>query len=171
MCFDISSFLNCSNIVFGSQKLRNIYKKNDYNRAVNFFSSIGLYCVSKDVYISIEPNPTIYGTNFLNTTQQCFEFVKILDSPKIKMNLDIGTIIENKEELGNIYKYIDFVNHVHISAPNLDYIKYGRIHKELKSIFKDLDYNGYMSIEMKKHNNIDLTKNCIKSFFYNFLYE
>lgn len=143
------------NIVFGCPKNRNIKGDFQYSIAYEFFGQLGNYAESKDTVISIEPNPPIYGTNFINTTKEAFDFVKKIDMAAIKVNIDLGTIIENKESVKMILDNINLINHIHISEPNLLKIQKREMHKELKNILDSVDYKKFVSIEMKNNNNIN----------------
>ena len=152
---DYAQNIDCHNIVFGCPKNRNKYDINDSNKlAVDFFNRVCEYALSKNVVISIEPNPTIYNTNFINTTKEAIEFVKIINKSSFKINVDFGTIIENQEDLDVIYDNIDLINHIHISEPNLEKIKKRDIHRIFIEKMLKLGYNNYFSIEMKKTENV-----------------
>lgn len=148
---DFASAINCRNIVFGNPKNRNMedYQKN-YPEAIKFFQEIGKYAQEKNVIIAIEPNPTIYNTNFLNTTEEAIDFVQKLNCSHIKINCDLGTIIANNEDLKIIEDNITYINHLHISEPNLEIIKKRDLHKELFHILKKQNYGNLVSIEMKQ---------------------
>ena len=117
---DFASIINCNNLVFGCPKNRNIQNENDYEIALKFFKTIGEYAQQKHTVFAIEPNPTIYNTNFINTTKQAYDIVKDIDCKAVKVNVDLGTIIENNENIEIIEENIHLVNHIHISEPNLE---------------------------------------------------
>ena len=156
---DFANVINCKNLVFGCPKNRIINNiEIDYNVAVDFFSEIGEYACSKNVYFSIEPNPVIYNTNFINTTNEAINFVKNINCSGIKINVDLGTIIYNNEDISILENNVNLINHVHISEPNLEYIEKRKLHKDIVDLLKRNDYNKYISIEMKNKNNIDKVK-------------
>lgn len=156
---DLAAAINCPNIVFGSPKNRQMDDPvADLPIAQQFFRDITDYAAQKQLVIALEPNPTIYQTNFINTTKQAVEFVRELNLPALKVNIDLGTIIENQEDLAVIKDNIDLVNHVHISEPYLERITQRPLHKELKKLLVDAGYNGYVSIEMKAQTNEDVIK-------------
>lgn len=159
---DFASVMKCKNLVFGCPKNRNITNDSDLEIAIEFFRELGNYAISKNTIIAIEPNPTIYETNFINTTNQAFDLVNIVDSKGVMVNLDFGTIIQNYESMENIYKNINFVNHIHISEPFLNKIEQRDIHKTLSTFLKSSKYNKFVSIEMKNLNNINFVKSAIK---------
>lgn len=153
---DFANSINCSNLVFGCPKNRNMkdYEK-DYQKAKQFFREVGEYAQKKQVIIAIEPNPTIYNTNFLNTTEEALNFVKDVNLKNIQINYDLGTVIYNQEDLQILKENIAYVNHIHISEPNLELIQKRELHKELINILKDTNYCKFISIEMKNQENIE----------------
>ena len=53
-----------------------------------------------------------------------------------------------------IKTYKNLVNHIHLSAPNLEYVERVGEHRTLKKILDKIDYDGYLSIEMKNQQDI-----------------
>lgn len=159
---DFANAIRCNNIVFGCPKNRVTYDKQDEELALEFFYEIGQYAESKSTVLSMEPNPVIYNTNFINYTIEAFEFVKKINSNGLKVNVDLGTIIYNKEDLNVISDNISLVNHVHISEPNLALIQKRDLHIKLANILKEKKYNRYVSIEMSKRDNLQDVKDSIK---------
>ncbi len=158
---DFASIINCDNLVFGCPKNRNIQNENDYEIALKFFKTIGEYAQQKHTVFAIEPNPTIYNTNFINTTKQAFDIVKDIDCKAVKVNVDLGTIIENNENIEIIEENIHLVNHIHISEPNLESIQKRDMHNKLKNILNKNNYDKYISIEMKNQNDIEKVKDVV----------
>ncbi len=150
--------IQCNNLVFGCPKNRNIKTKEDYYTAINFFKTIAKYAKEHNTVFSIEANPIIYNTNFINTTKEAFNIVDEINSNVVKVNLDLGTIIANNEDIEEVKGNISKINHIHISEPNLELIIKRDIHIELAKILKESEYNGYISIEMKKTDNIGKIK-------------
>jgi len=165
---DFAKAIDCKNLVFGCPKNRNMPETASPQTAVALFEKIGNYAEKNAVVVAIEPNPTIYGTNFINTTKETFDFVKLINNEGIKVNIDCGTIIENQEKLDILRKSATFINHFHISEPNLQKIQNRAIHKELASILREINYEKFVSIEMKNFGDIDLisnTLNYVKGIF------
>ena len=150
---DFASSIGCYNLVFGCPKNRNI-NNNPYNEKdiMEFFKSICDYSESKKVYINLEANPKIYNTNFINYTKEAFDFVKKVNHNFFRVNLDLGTMIENSESLDVVSENIDLIRHIHISEPFLKAIERRNIHFELREILKEKKYNGFVSIEMGKQD-------------------
>lgn len=160
---NFANAINCKNIVFGCPKARNKkYENMSDDLATVFFKTICNYAKEKNVVIALEPNPKIYNTNFINTTTEAFDFVKKINLESFKVNIDFGTIIENGEDLEIIYRNIKYVNHIHISEPNLKKIQRRQLHREFIKKLKDIKYDKYLSIEMKKTDDINDLIACIK---------
>lgn len=153
--------IGCSNIVFGSPKNRNMDDLNKYSIAVDFFSILGEFAYRHGVVIALEPNPIIYNTNFMNKTLETIKFIKQVNSKGLQVNLDLGTVIWNKENLDIIMKDINCIHHIHISEPYLEKIEKRDLHLQLIKSLKNSDYKEYLSIEMKNFGNIECVSQAI----------
>ena len=158
---DFASVLDCKNLVFGSPKNRNI-NPNQTEIAIEYFSEIGKYAAEKNTVFAFEPNPVIYGTNFINTTNQALDFVKTCNVEGLKVNFDLGTVIYNEENLSILEDNLKWINHIHISEPYLEAIQKRSLHKELASILRKEEYNNYISIEMKGGSELEKIKDIIQ---------
>ena len=96
----------------------------------------------------MEANPAIYGTNYINTTAEALALVKAVNSPGFMLNLDIGTMIENGEDVDVLAGNEAYINHVHVSEPFLKPIELRALHTRLAAFLRAADYRGYVSIEM-----------------------
>ena len=159
---DFASIIGCKNLVFGCPKNRNIEKESDYSIAIEFFKELGDYAYSKNTCIGMEANPTIYNTNFINDTKSAIDLIKNVNSSGFLLNLDIGTMIYNKENLDELNGNIHLINHVHISEPYLALIEQRDLHKELITLLESEHYNKYLSIEMKQQEKLSDIENTIK---------
>ena len=146
--------LQCRNIVFGSPKNRILSDASQRSLAIDFFREVGGFASTRDSVIAIEANPTIYGTNFLNTTREAVDFVQEVASPGVKINLDTGTIIANGEDVAEIAVFLHTIHHVHISEPYLEPVRTRGIHAQLAGILTESGFNGYVSIEMKRQDSL-----------------
>lgn len=155
---DFAEAIDCKNLVFGSPRNRIIPDEESLPIAVEFFRGIGSYAKEHKTTISIEPNAVIYGTNFINTTEEAFEICRQIDNAGIRVNVDLGTMIYNNETLDIVKENIDLVNHIHISEPFLEKIQVRDLHRELRG----LDFGKFYSIEMKNLNSIEIVKGVIR---------
>lgn len=164
---DFASSLGIKNLVFGSPKNRiiNNYEK-DYPIAISFFKEIGQYALKKNTIVSLEANASVYGTNFLTTTKQAYDFVKEVNNDGIRLQLDTGTMLINNESVDSISSFVDMINHVHLSELNLEVLSKSNFdfYKQLLKTLKLNNYSKVISIEMKntKLENIENTIKFVK---------
>lgn len=154
---DFASVLGCNNLVFGSPKNR-IISEGQEAIAIQFFSELGQYAFEKNTVFALEPNPVIYGTNFINTTKEALDFVKACNVEGLKVNFDLGTVIYNNEDISILTNTLQWVNHIHISEPYLEVIQQRNIHKELASLLQQENYTNSISIEMKNGSTMEKIK-------------
>lgn len=146
--------IGCKNLVFGCPRNRVLPEDGDWKIAVEFFKELGDYALSKNTVIGMEANPPIYNTNFINDTNSALELIREVNSEGFKLNLDVGTMIFNGESTGELIGNVKYINHVHISEPNLKPIEEREVHRKLKNILLSEGYHGYISIEMGKVENL-----------------
>lgn len=160
---DFAEAIGCRNLVFGNPRNR---ETNDINNvmpvAIDFFKEIGDYAVEHNTVIALEANPVIYNTHFMNYTSQAVEMAYKIGSAGIRVNVDLGTIIHNGEDIQYLRQIPEYINHVHISEPFLNQIEPREIHQQLFSILIDLDYSGFVSIEMSNKGDIKKVKDVIR---------
>ncbi len=153
---DFAAAIGCKNLVFGCPRNRAYINSIDESVGIAFFKDLGEYAYSKGTCIGMEANPTIYNTNYINTTEQAISLIKVVNSEGFKLNLDMGTIIQNEESLEVLKGNENLINHVHVSEPGLRLIEERDMHGELATILKKCSYEKYVSVEMSKQENIEL---------------
>ena len=147
-------------IIFGcpSNRNQNIDNKN-YNKNItkSFFKDIGDYAYKHNIIIVIETMTKKYKCNYLNTMQEAYEIIKEVNSPGFKLHLDIGNMYMENENLDEVIKYKDNIEHVQISTFNLDNFDNLPINYNFEFFdkLKEINYSKKISIEMKTTNNID----------------
>ena len=159
---DYASKIGCKNLVFGCPKNRKKDIEYSESVAVKFFNEIGDYAKQREVYINIEANPSIYGTDFINKTSEAVDFIRKADSKGLGLNLDLGTMIYYDEGTDILKGNSDVIKHIHISEPMLNPIEKRRIHFELIKYLESVNYSGYISLEMKKQDDTNILLNSIK---------
>lgn len=154
-----ASKLKVRNIVFGSPNIRNVNNDDELMRSKVFFKQLATIAQNNNISVALEPNPKIYNTNFLNSTFEAIDYVKEINHPNLGINLDFGTIIENKELIHDIMTKdnMPLIKHVHISEPYLLKINTSqkKNHIELIKRLVDFGYKDYVSIEMKSGCSFD----------------
>jgi len=147
--FDISA------MVFGSPKNRQIgdLSKDTADRlAIEFFNSIGDEAKHADLYFCIEPNAPQYGCDYIINTAEGFELVTKINNPAVGLHLDTGCMSLAGDNFNDsILKSRSILKHFHISSPMLDQVEQRPDvdHEEAADALRSIDYEGYVSIEMK----------------------
>ena len=144
-----AAVLGCGNLVFGCPRNRAANGREDRAAAVEFFRTLGDYAAGQNTVVAMEANPPIYNTAFINTTPQAFELADQVSSPGFLVNLDVGTMIENRERVEILAGRVSRISHVHISEPGLAPICRRTLHEELSALLREEEYGGFVSIEMK----------------------
>lgn len=159
---DFAEVIGCRNLVFGNPKNRDAEDiPSILPIAIDFFKEIGDYAIEHNTVVALEPNPTIYNTRFMNYTEQAVEMAYKSSSDGIKVNIDLGTIIYNEEDINYLKQIPEYINHVHISEPYLRPIN--EKHKEMHRYLLEFGMSHpdiYISIEMGK-SDIEVVKNII----------
>jgi hydroxypyruvate isomerase len=107
-----------------------------------------------DLILAIEPEPKM----FVETSTQAVELIRQIDSPRFKLNLDVGHVNSVEDDfLDSIRRSVPYTRHIHIED-----IK-GRVHFHLipgegdidfASVFQVLASEGYshwVSVELYPH--------------------
>lgn len=158
---DFAAAVGCKNLVFGCPRNRSFEGEYPVKTAYAFFKELGDYAYAKGTVLAMEANPVIYNTNFVNETVQAFELVKEVDSPGFMVNVDLGTMIYNREDLAVLEENMAYVNHIHISEPGLNLIKKRQMHRDLAGILERSDYDKFVSIEMKTQEDLQCVKDTV----------
>ena len=137
----ISKQLGAEVLVFGSPKNRDkkgIREREIFSLAKEFFIKFAEIANYYNLTVCIEPNPEIYQCNFLTNTADTLAIIKTINKKNLKMNLDIGSISINKENMHRICSQNGkYIGHIHISEAYLKPInKNFLIHNEYASIIK-----------------------------------
>lgn len=149
----IAAGLGARRLVFGSPKNRDRTGLDDahtHSIAVDFFRRLGDIAGSHDVLICLEPNPPVYGANFMTSSEDTAFVVAEVDHPAIRMQLDTGAIAmnsENPEEI--IIRYASLIGHIHASEPQLAPLAEGATpHAEVGRLIAQYLPTHIVSIEM-----------------------
>lgn len=155
---DFAHVTGCGNLVFGCPRNRAYADGVDVRVAVPFFEELGEYAYSKGTVLAMEANPPIYNTNYCNTTLEAVELIKTVASKGFLLNLDVGTMIQNGEDMHVVDAAREYLNHVHISEPGLAMPEGRELHKELAKYLKETGYNRFVSLEVKTQEDIQTVK-------------
>ena len=137
-------------IVFGSTKQR-IYNGEEIH---DLFTKIGDLCRSYNIVFCLENNSSLYGCNWMTTIQEVLQFVKIVNHPYVKANLDMGSMIMENEQYHFIQDDLAYIGHVQISFPNLGIWdkNYEPYIANILHYLKEYKYEGKISLEVKSES-------------------
>lgn len=153
---DFAVAVGCKNLVFGCPRNRVVPEGMDAGKGIVFFQETGSYALQNGVVIGMEANPPIYHTNYVNNTQEALDLIRQVNSKGFRLNLDVGTMIQNQENIEELADHIHLINHVHISEPGLRAIEPRKIHRDLREVLSSGFYQGFVSIEMGKVDDLSV---------------
>lgn len=138
------------NLVFGCPRNRAKPEGADEELAVRFFREIAEEAAQNGAVLALEANPPEYNTNFMNATYEALDMARRVNSPGCRVNLDVGTMLINGEEVQALRGRVAEIHHVHVSEPGLAMIEERPLHGELAALLRQEGYAGWVSIEMRE---------------------
>lgn len=153
---DFAAAVSCGNLVFGCPRNRQLPENGDPAVAISFFRELGDYAARQGTVLAMEANPPIYNTNYINDTPSALELVRQVDSEGFLLNLDVGTMLQNGEDVSVLRGSVKYINHVHISEPGLKNIRqeHEPLHRALLELLQAENYGGYVSIEAGRQEDV-----------------
>jgi len=138
-------------IVFGCPRNRIVIDEQRDNKEVfiNFFKKIGNYIETKNLKICLENNSKQYNCNFINTIQECSYLVRKINKKNIKMMVDLGNAVMEKDTWYYLKKDIDIIYNIDISNPNMnDFSEIHESNKLFNFVVKSNNYKNIINLEM-----------------------
>ena len=145
---DICTKAHVPKITFGSPRARTQTCESD----TEIIQLLVKACATKfpNVNICIEPNATEYGCTYLTTLEQALDFVKIINLPNVKIQLDVGNLILEQDSIDVLKTCVYRIGAVHISDKQLGPILTADSHKYVAQFLQDIEYSGHISLEMRQ---------------------
>ena len=164
----ISNLFGAKYIIFGSPKNRdrmNLSEADVISKSISFFRTLGDLSMKYGLKVCLEPNPTIYNCNFMTNTYETAEIVRKTDHECICLNLDIGAINVNKENIENVISdCYELISYVHLSEPNLTPLYESNFdYKKTINLINQYLPSVSFSIEMVGNKEISNIQNVEKS--------
>ncbi|WP_341313015.1 TIM barrel protein [Paraburkholderia sp. IMGN_8] len=154
----IGSGLGATRLVFGSPRNRDRTGLADdaaHDIAVAFFRRLGDIAADYGVFVCLEPNPPLYGANFMTNSRDTATVVSAVAHPAIRMQLDTGAVTINEEDARDVVaQYARLIGHIHASEPNLVTLgEGGTNHAAVAEVLAELMPEQVVSIEMLAPKN------------------
>ncbi|WP_069471511.1 sugar phosphate isomerase/epimerase family protein [Candidatus Marithrix sp. Canyon 246] len=151
----IAGSLSTKKLVFGSPKNRlkgKLSKQEADQIAIKFFREIAQIALENQVQFCIEPNPSYYACDYINTSTEGIDLVKKVGHKGLGLHLDTGGMTLAGE---NVYEAICAAagnfSHFHISEKDLAPIGSGEVkHTEASKALKQINYSDWLAIEMRQ---------------------
>ena len=142
-------------LVFGSPRNRDRSGLDDQSTAdiaIDFFRRLGEIAADQDAVICLEPNPPIYGSNFMTDSLVTAQVVRAVDHPAIRMQFDVGALTLNGEDAAVVLADVaDLIAHIHASEPELKVLgDCGTDHGPISSAIRTLCPDKIVTIEMRE---------------------
>jgi sugar phosphate isomerase/epimerase len=158
-----------STIVFGCPRNRKVLDTNIDNKSifVSFFKRIGTYCQGKDIIICLENNSKQYNCNFINTIDECANIVMEVDSPNIKMMVDLGNAVMENDQWHYLNKYKDIIYNIDISQEHMkDFTNIHESNTLFKNVIDNINYNKVINLEMliKDDDELPILRKSLTNF-------
>ncbi|MFY0577109.1 sugar phosphate isomerase/epimerase family protein [Cystobacter fuscus] len=150
--------LGAGALVFGSPKNRPVGTRTTeeaYDIAVPFFRELGAAAHEHGTALCIEPNPTVYGCDWITTSVEGLELVRRVDSPGFRLHLDAGGMTLSGESPGEATRAcFAAACHFHASEPQLAPVGTPAVaHGAFAQALAEVRYKGWVSIEMRSQPN------------------
>ena len=164
---ELGSKLGAKVLVFGAPKNRkvgNLQQEQIESIAVDFFYRIGEYAAKLGMIFCIEPNPQVYDCDFITNSRQGFELVSKVNSDGFKLHLDTASMTLSNELSFQVQQSFSQLCHFHVSEPLLAPLGEGNVnHQAFAETLASLNYQGWVSVEMKAQHPISNILNVSKA--------
>lgn len=161
---------NVKVLVFGCPKNRKILDEKIYNNKIfiDFFKKIGNYLDNKNIKICLENNSKEYNCNFINTIEECSYFVRKINKNNIKMMVDLGNAVMEKDDWYYLKKHMDIIYNIDVSHPYMkDYVIVHESNEIFNLLLKKNNYNNIINLEMlikDDNNELEILINSLNNF-------
>jgi fructoselysine 3-epimerase len=140
-----------------------------WKQLVKSYKEIEEYVADKDIILLIEPAHR-FESNLILTVEDCLGMIDELKSDKFGILLDTGHANVNSEKFNEILpKCKGIPLHIHLDDNKGDFDSHmipGKGNVDFHSLFrslKDIDYKGFISVELGGGYNMDPTSACMES--------
>lgn len=156
----LGACLGAGRLVFGSPKNRlvgDLPREAAQDIARAFFEEAGRAASDEGVVLCIEPNPQVYGCDFVTNARQGLELVAAVGSPGFGLHLDAaGMTLAGDPLVSTLEDCSAALCHFHASEPQLGPLGEGGVdHATLARTLSRLGYAQRVSVEMRRPTGRD----------------
>lgn len=131
--------------------------------AADFFRRAAELCVRRNCCIGLEHNPVEYGCDFVTNVADARQLVDSVAHPGLQLHLDAAGIHLCGGDLATVIRQAGPFVHYHISEPGLAPLAGGEVNHEAGcATVRQLDYDGWLSIEMKPANSFEQLRQSVE---------
>jgi D-psicose/D-tagatose/L-ribulose 3-epimerase len=151
---DLAAEMCASVMVFGAPKNRarnGIPAQEAFKIAVETFGVVGDECAMRGTACCIEPNPPMYGCDFVTTSPEGLALVEAVSSGGFGLHLDAAAMfLAGEDGPTAVRRCAAALCHFHASEPQLGTFDSPTIgHAALSEALLEIGYPGWISIEMR----------------------
>ena len=132
------------------------HREECYKKLHDALIELNEYAAEKKVQLLVEDNPQ-YVSNFLNTIEECGDFVRKINLSNVALHLDTHCMaMEDRYPINGIKKYGDILKYIHYADANRGYP--GSCKVDFKAITKaliEIGYDGYIVSECQPYPSED----------------
>lgn len=118
-------------------------------RVVHFFQQLSPHLAAAGVTVAFEflgPKET----NFINTAEETIQLLKQINSPHVRLNLDVKAMASDRKSIPQVIREsMEWTAHFHANDPNLQGPGMGNVNfREIANVLKEENYQGWVSVEI-----------------------
>ncbi len=150
---EICAAMGGSVLVWGSPFQRNVEPdwqyEDAFQRAADTLSQAAAHAQGLGVAIAMEPLART-ETNFLNTAEETVRLIETVNSPGLRLHLDVKAMSDEAKPIPDIIRENrKHIAHFHANDPNLRGPGFGEVQFEpIAAALEEVGYAGYVSVEV-----------------------
>jgi len=150
---DLCADLGGRTLVFGSPRQRNVLDGQDrqevWERTAAAFRHLGARAEARSVVLCVEPLGAS-ETNFIRTAAEARSFIEAVDSPAVKLVLDVKAMCEDEEPIPDIVRRsARWLEHFHANDGNRQGPGFGDTDfAPIAGALREIGYDGWVSVEV-----------------------
>lgn len=148
---EITNWLGADVLIINGERIKEGEKEKQWDNFAKRLKDLTASAKKHGVYIAIEPEPLL----LVSDSAEMLEMIKIVGSPNLKVNLDIGhayitdpNLVDSIKKLGKsiVHTHIEDIkdkvhNHLELGEGDIDFAAMHRA-------FQEIGYNGYYVVDL-----------------------